>query len=584
MPTAIITMPNGRDAEFDFPEGTQPAQAEKMVMDWWNAQQQPQTAVSPEFQKESSASMWRAEHPVLSKIADVAAGMSGTARGAAELVSPGLGQKLFPTTTAADTGYRMAGEFLDPTALALGGAGFKAAQQIPKLGAVGKSIIGGALGGAAIGGLSEEGTAAAGGAVGGALGGALPAIGRVAGGVRNVVMPALSEKATEKAAGKLAVKSAGERAADVVKALETGEITGTAAETALPAGSAGFSAITSLVKGMKGSEYGDISRSAEAARLSELKSIAPNLAAAVTRRDKLSGKYYDKAFKAKVFVDEKLNTLFERMPAGTIESAANIARMEGRPFIIEDVSGAKKITGESLHYIKRALSDISNSADPTKGIGRDAQKAARGVLSDFVTMIEGKIPSYGTARKLYSKLSEPINQNKIITELASILEKPTGGERVTPFLNVLGRGEQALLKKSTGFPRYESGDLQQVLTPSQFKVVDGIANKLKTGVDLSAREAEGMKEALIAIRASENKNVRLPALVNYKIGIINSLLNRLEGLGGAKIEKKLAELAMPGRQRELAAAMKPFLERRPGMLGEVIKYQGGIQGMLGAEK
>lgn len=537
--------------------------------------------------KKAAISSVRGESPVLAKVADIGAGATSMIRGGVSAISPELSQKLWPTSVVDKESLAyLGGQIADPAALAIGGAGFKAAQQIPKLGTIAKSVIGGALGGTAIGGLSEEGEgdAATGGAIGGALGFALPVAGHVVRGATNLIAPAFSEKAAEKAAGRLAAKAAGKRAQDVIKELETGAVTGTAGETALPAGSAGFSSITSLVKGMKGSEYGDITRAAEATRLSELKAIAPDLASSVARRDKLSGKYYQKAFNTTIPIDAKLTDLFGRMPTGTMEAAANIARMEGRAFTLGTPQNPK-ISGESLHYIKRALSDISNAADPAKGIGRDAQIAARGVLSDFLNTFETKIPSYGTARKLYSKLSEPINQNKVITELASVLEKPTGGERIAPFLNVLGRGEQSLLKKSTGFPRYETGDLQKVLTPTQFKTVSDIAEQLKSGVDLSAREAEGMKEALLAIRATENKNVRLPALVNYKIGIVNSLLNRLEGIGGARVEKKLAELAMPGRQRDLAARMTPFIGKQPGMLGEAIKYQGGItQGMLGDQQ
>ncbi|MFK5283210.1 hypothetical protein ACI3PL_26925, partial [Lacticaseibacillus paracasei] len=83
------------------------------------------------------------------------------------------------------------------------------------------------------------------------------------------------------------------------------------------------------------------------------------------------------------------------------------------------------------------------------------------------------------------------------------------------FLNSLGRGENALLKRSTGYARYESGDLQKVLNPQQMAVVDAIAKDLNSGIELSARDVEGMREALNAIRASENKEIRVPNLVNY---------------------------------------------------------------------
>ena len=106
-------------------------------------------------------------------------------------------------------------------------------------------------------------------------------------------------------------------------------------------------------------------------------------------------------------IDAALKTIFDRMPAGTLKAAAEIAKMEGRPFIMGTAKAAEsvpsgvldaagkpimkdipavipEITGESLHYIKRALSDIANAAPSAQGLGRDTQNAARGVLKEFI--------------------------------------------------------------------------------------------------------------------------------------------------------------------------------------------------------
>ena len=409
---------------------------------------------------------------------------------------------------------------------------------------------------------------------------ATPIVGKIISGAGNIISPFLSEKAVDSGAGKLAVKASGTRAQDVANQLKYGDITGSAAKTALPAKSSEFSAVMDIVKGNRGSEYGDLSRAEELARLDKLKAISPNLAESEAKRFDLSNKYYEKASKAIVDIDNKLSTLFNRMPQGTIDAARRIANIEDRPFIMDD-----KITGESLHYIKRALSDIANSPDPTKGIGRDEQAAVRKLLSDYITTFEEKVPAYGTARKLYAKLSEPVNQAKVIKEMGSILEKPGGGERVSAFLNALGRGEQALLKKSTGFARYEADDLKKVLTPEQLAVVDSIASDLNANIELSSRETEGMKAALKAIRASENKEIRGPNLVNYKVSLINKILNALEGAGGEKIETRLADLGLPGNQRKLAELMQSRIDKPQGMLGDVVKFQGGaIQDILDSRK
>ena len=107
---------------------------------------------------------------------DFAAGASGLMRGGANLINEGLGNKMFPTSAATDSGWRTAGEFADPVALAAFGGGGKVAQYIPKLGNYAKGIIGGMLGGGVAGGLSEEGSVGSGAATGAAAMAVLPPV------------------------------------------------------------------------------------------------------------------------------------------------------------------------------------------------------------------------------------------------------------------------------------------------------------------------------------------------------------------------------------------------------------------------
>lgn len=447
--------------------------------------------------------------------------------------------------------------------------------------------------------------------IGGAITGgiATPVVGKAVQGISNIASSAISGKSVEKGAAKLAVKASGKRAQDVVNQLKTGPVEGTAAETALPAKSSEFSSLIDIVKDFKGSEFGDISREAAKSRLDKLRAVAPDLAKAIERRKRISDKYYKKADKAVVAIDDEIKSLFDRMPPETMAKAERIARMRNKPFVIGEYVPAKevptgifdssgrmitimqpakypKITGESLHYIKEGLSDIANAKDAATGIGRNEQRAAREVIDEFVGAVEKRIPSYRTARRLYAKLSEPVNQSNTIQEMASILEKPGGGERTTAFMNVLGRGENALLKKTTGYARYEVGDLKKVLTPAQYSVVKSIENDLKSGVELSDREIEGMKSALRAIRASEGREVHAPRVLNQKVAIFNDLLNRLEGIGGERTQKKLAELAMPGNQRKLAELMQKQIDKPQGRLSDITKYQGGViqQAISGASQ
>ena len=621
MATYVVTAPDGNEYEVDAPEGASEKQALQYFQANWKEGKPQATAPAPQ-QEESN--WYDPDRLAANPLTRFAIGAASPVLGAMEMIPGDIGdyfaqnnkamsdwvkegkKKQDDITSAVGNVAEFGGTMLSPAFLKLAKA-LPAAKTVPDLIKQG-ARIGGIAGLTSPTGISgEEGAKkhvvqAGIGVVGGGV--LTPVAGKIIQGIGNIVAPLVSKNAVDSAAGKLAVKASGSRAQDVANALKTGSTTETAAETALPAKSSEFSALMNFVKGNKGSEYGNLSRAEEEARQAALKAISPDLAAAEARRSKLSGKYYDKASKAIVDIDAKLANLFDRMPTGTMEAAAKIAKMDNRPFVIGqhipahqvpsgvlDASGkmimkdvpaqTAKISGESLHYIKRGLSDIANAIDPAKGVGRDSQAAARRVLSDFITTFENKVPAYGTGRKLYAKLSEPVNQATVIKEMGSVLEKPGGGERVAAFLNSLGRGENALLKKSTGFARYESGDLQKVLNPQQMAVVDSIAKDLKSGIELSAREVEGMRTALEAIRASENKAIRAPNLVNYKISMLNNFLNKLEGIGGKRVETRLADLGMPGNQRKLAELMQARINKPQGMLGDISRNQGGaIQGML----
>jgi hypothetical protein len=267
------------------------------------------------------------------------------------------------------------------------------------------------------------------------------------------------------------------------------------------------------------------------------------------------------------------------MPEGTLASAANIAKMEGRPFImgkttaptmqptgVLDAAGnpvmreipgnTAELTGESMHYIRRALSDIAYGS-PAAGVGRDTQMAARSLLDDYLKVFESKVPEYGQARAIFSDLSAPVNQAQVLKEMASVLEKPGGGERVGPFLNVLGRGEEAMLKRAggKGAPRYEA--LSEVLTPDQLKAVRTVADQLAAEQSIGKQISAGQELATKLLK-DELPNYRLPNIFNVIATTANKVLDTL----GVKVgEKTIKELAKAG---ETAKSFDELLGLLPG--------------------
>jgi hypothetical protein len=307
----------------------------------------------------------------------------------------------------------------------------------------------------------------------------------------------------------------------------------------------------------------------ESARQSTIRGVTPDLQAAINARRAASQPLYAAADKAIVPLDAELGGLISRMPEGTLAAAANIAKMEGRPFIMGkttpgkmiemagqfDVTGkpimiqepgkTASITGESLHYLKRALSDIAYGA-PTSQVGRDTQLAARTLLNDYTKVFETKVPEYGQARQIFSDLSAPVNQAQVLREMASVLEKPGGGERVGPFLNILGRGEQAMLKRAggRGSPRFES--LSEVLTPEQLAKVKEVAKQLETEAAIGAQITPGQQRASDLIK-DELANYRIPNPLNNLVAIANRVLESLGTKVGDKTIQKLADASLSAK-------------------------------------
>jgi hypothetical protein len=321
----------------------------------------------------------------------------------------------------------------------------------------------------------------------------------------------------------------------------------------------------------------------EAARTSTLNAVTPDLTEAINTRRIMSQPLYNAADKAVVPIDADLANVISRMPSGTIESAAKLAKMEDRPFIMVKTTPSKmeetgvldaagkpimrevagktaEITGESLHYLKRALSDIAYGPTAATGIGRDTQMAARGLLNDFVNVFETKIPEYGQARSIFSDLSAPVNQAQVLREMVSVLEKPGGGERIQPFLNVLGRGEQAMLKRAggRGGARFES--LSEVLTPDQISKVREVAKQLETEASIGKQITRGQQRASDLIK-EELVNHRIPNPLNNLITVANKVLETIGAKVGKETVAKLAEASLSAKTFDELLATLPAKER-----------------------
>lgn len=289
----------------------------------------------------------------------------------------------------------------------------------------------------------------------------------------------------------------------------------------------------------------------EAARKAALANVTPDLKTVMLQRAAGAEPLYTVADKTVIQLDAKMQKLFDRMPAGTINAAKELARVNNEPFVMGVYQPATATTpavyptvnGQTLHNIKVALSDIASAPTPASKIGVSEQKAAAKLLDEYVTEFEKKVPAYKAARQKYAEMSAPVNQAVVLKEMAKVLESDVGGERAKPFLAVLGKGEEALLKKATKYARYEEGDLTKILTPKQMDTAIKIANQLKRDMAISEAEKLGRGGAQRVLKETGFSG-RLPQYLDVRVTAFNKALDYLSG----RISDRSTDILIKGYQ------------------------------------
>jgi len=449
--------------------------------------------------------------------------------------------------------------------------------------------------------LSDQ---AIGGAAGAVLGGAapvaLPAVAKAAG----WIWDAVGGRLVQVKAGKImreisgdnlaAIQSANAKAAPGLTSAQAVQEAGITAPVYQAAAQRTPTANIAASKAAKEAE----DASARAARI---ESITPNIEAARIAREAAAGPLYEQARKAAAKVSPELQDVFGRLPKGTLEKAADLARMDGRPFILGETKAAQEvstgllnaagqpitktapattatISGESLHYIKRALSDIAN-ASPATGMGKDTQAVARNVLTDYLKVVESKnvLPIYGQARQTFAQESAPVNQAQILNKMLETLKgSGTAAEKPAQFLNALGQGESALLKRADQNPRF--GGISEVLTPEQMGAVNKVAGELKREADMAMLARQG-EEALAGILRERPTTV--PG-INMASAIINRVTSMLRGRVSDSTRETVAKGMQTGKGANELLATLPAAERDAVLiaLGEM-KVSGAAAGLTG---
>lgn len=506
-------------------------------------------------------------------LVDIAAGASGTMRGTANILGKAfgeekLGEKIWPSFVARDSGYRTLGAVLDPAALAVGGAGMKVAGMLPKLSPYAQGIAGGALGGGAIGALSEQGNIGEGAMLGGAISAALPPVLKGATALASYpyhLIERFLPGGKEQIAGRAMIKAAGEKTEPIISALKRAPKGVTAGQAATDVGSAEFSALQEKIKQFKPSEYDAIKQAQEAERLSLLRSIgkdAPSkeeaktyLDLAVNTRKSIADRLYGDAFAADDMRIANLQQQAQKMKGGIAQATPSPIPLDprvenltknstlsniadeitnntpelGNPFAsLRGLDRMKKLIDEDLLAIK--------NKQPT-AIKNATEASLTGAKAQLVNSMEKLSPAYNKARTIYSEKSLPINQIMVGQMLEDALSSTIGvAERGTVFANKV-KDASKIITKMTGQTRYEK--LSDLFTPEQMGKVNKVIADINRDARLKELAMQGMPKITKQISDTSHE-IKPIGLLDRAWTIANAALRRIQGTAG---EKSLQEIS-----------------------------------------
>lgn len=267
-----------------------------------------------------------------------------------------------------------------------------------------------------------------------------------------------------------------------------------------------------------------VQQAQEAERMARLQGVTPNLQSAEAMRGNVSGPLYTAATQPTMAVNvapltQQIDTLLAANPGNTkLVSALNQVKTG-----LEASTNAQQVSS-----VLDNLKDLISSKD---------NKFIVSNLVDVKKTIEQALPSYQQAQQVFAAASPPVNQAKVLGAMQQVLTQPLGvGERAGPFMTALGRGETALLKKSTGAARYD--DLSQVLSPQQMNVVKGVESELKRNAEVVRQTQAGADAMKIILEANQSK-FRLPSFLDVKVTVTNQMLDILKDKMSANVLKEL---------------------------------------------
>lgn len=248
-----------------------------------------------------------------------------------------------------------------------------------------------------------------------------------------------------------------------------------------------------------------------------------------------------------VGLGEKSLTDFTSRPSfrAALAEAEMSAREAGRPF---PTKATDKFTVEDMQAVKEFLDE---SIKKKVGLGlSEGDRSVRDITNtrnEFIKWLSEKVPAWRDARLQYAEDSVPINQMQVMRELGKRLTDASGKETPQTFLKALDdRTPEAaarLLKKSTGFARYEN--LEQAIGPRNMQAVNDVAQDLERYLQFQRNAAQSN---VPATGVAKNQEAQGPRLLNLTASITNWVMKKLGEGADEKIVKLAAERYLNPKQ------------------------------------
>jgi len=465
----------------------------------------------------------------------------------------------------------------------LGGAGtiMTAMAQPSSAVTTGKQILEGIKQGAVLG-AAQPGTTkisdqAVGSVVGGTVGGAAPFVIPAAAKALGWMWDAASGRLIQVKAGKIMRAIAGDDLAAIQAANASAAPGLTSAQAVQEAGiinpvlqAMGQRAPTSNIAAAKAvKEAADVQ-----SRVNQLEAVTPNLANALDVRELAASANYggaraaDKVRLAALAAQEQESRALAGTAGPTFEATLTpqLQALKGNPVISAAEKTARDMganvgkdpmsTLEGLHLMKVAIDAQFKNPTAATALQNYNTAALQNAKAQLLSAINEISPQYTGARLLFGRLSEPVNQAQVLNKMTETLKgSGAAAEKPLQFLNALGQGESALLKRADQNPRF--GGISEVLSPEQMAAVTKVQKELIRDAEMARLATKG-EEALAGIL--KERALTAPG-VNATSAVINKVSGILRGRVNDKTLEAVSKGMMSGKSANELLATLPTVER-----------------------